>query len=93
MLPPPKVAGFSESVPDDQDYYRHQKSGIVHSTVQGGEVSKCKVKFTERYRLLPRVYHVKYPKCIRCFPNNNNRLRSVDDLAKAFDDIAKRRKS
>ena len=92
-LPPPKIASFTETVPEGMDYYKHQKSGIVHSTVHRGEVTKCKIKINERYKMLDRVYHVRYPKCIRCFPQNNNRLRSVGDLAKAFDDIAKRRKS
>ena len=93
VLPPSKVVSFFEEVPANQDYHRHLKSGIVHSTARDGEVTKCKIKLSDRYRMLDRVFHVKYPKCIRCFPQNHNRLRSVSELTKAFDDIAKRRRS
>lgn len=33
---------------------------------------------------------VRYAKCIRCFPKNNNRLRSVDDVVGALDSALKR---
>jgi hypothetical protein len=85
ILPPPKVVNFSEELPADQDYYRHLKSGIVHSTARKGEVTKCKIKLSERYRMLDRVFHVKCPKVHSLFSQNT--------LTKAFDDIAKRGRS
>ena len=81
---------YSEEVPADRDFYRHFKSGILHSCEAGKKVAICKVSINSNYRLMSRTMQVRYAKCIRCFPRNNNRLRSVDDVADALDSAVKR---
>ena len=81
---------YSEEVPADRDFYRHFKSGILHSCEAGKRVAICKVSTNSNYRHMSRTMQVRYAKCIRCFPKNNNRLRSVDDVVGALDSALKR---
>ena len=83
---------FEEKVPDGCDFYRHAKSSIVHCCNQGALMSKCKLQMSSKYKRLDRVFRVKFPKCLKCFPKNHNRLRSVDAMATALDAAAKRAK-
>lgn len=84
---------YSESVPEGLDFHRHVKSCIVHCCVEGKLVTKCKLQISAKYKKLERVFHVKFPKCLKCFPKDHNRLRSVDDLTKALDESVKRSKT
>ena len=81
---------YVEHVPDGMDFYRHPKSSIVHCCNSNSKVSKCKVQMTDKYRLLDRTFHVRFPKCLRCFPKNHNRLRTIGEVANAVDLAAKR---
>lgn len=81
---------YSEEAPADRDFYRHFKSGILHSCEAGKRVAICKVSTNSNYRLMSRTMQVRYAKCIRCFPKNNNRLRSVDGVVGALDSALKR---
>lgn len=47
---------------------------------------------SNKYRTLPRRLEIKHPKCIRCFPKNNNRIRSLSQLTASLDDACKRAK-
>ena len=80
----------TEDVPADKDFYRHCKSGIIHSCEAGKRVALCKVHINANYKLMSRTMQVRYAKCIRCFPRNNNRLRSVSDVVGALDSALKR---
>ena len=82
---------YSEEVPADRDYYRHCKSGILHSCEVGKQVAICKVKINSNYKLMSRTMQVRFAKCIRCFPRNNNRLRSLGEVVGALDSAVKRR--
>ena len=82
---------YSEDAPADRDFYRDYKSGILHSCESGKKVSLCKVAIISNYKIVRRTMTVRYAKCIRCFPRNNNRLRSVEDVAGALDMAIKRR--
>lgn len=81
---------FEEAVPEGFDFYRYVKSCIVHSCKAGSRISKCKVQMSEKFRLLDRTMRVKFPKCLRCFPKDHNRLRSIEDLTTAVDQATKR---
>ncbi len=81
---------YTEDVPADKDYYGHCKSGIIHSCETGKRVTLCKVHINANYKLMSRTMQVRYAKCIRCFPRNNNRLRSVADVVGALDSALKR---
>ncbi len=82
---------YSEDVPADRDFYRHCKSGILHSCEVGKRVAMCKVSINANYKIMSRAVQVRYAKCIRCFPRNNNRLRSLGDVVGALDSAVKRR--
>ena len=92
--PPPtfQKPRYSEDVPADRDFYRHFKSGILHSCPAGKSVAACKVAINSNYKLMERVMTVRYAKCIRCFPVNNSRLRSLDDMVGALDSAVKRQR-
>ena len=70
---------FTENVPEGIDFYKHFKSGIVHSCKAGTSVSRCKLEMSSNYKLVDRVLNVRLPMCLKCFPKDNNRLRSVED--------------
>ena len=81
---------FIEHVPESLDFYRHAKSGILHACKLGETVTKCKLSMNANFRKLGRSFTFRYPKCLRCFPKDNNRIRSVDALASALDASVKR---
>lgn len=83
---------FREDVPANLDFYKHVKSGIVHACSRDDTVSKCKVKMSSNFKLQGRVLSQRLPKCIRCFPKDNNRIRNLDDLNNALDESSKKRK-
>ena len=82
---------YSEQVPSDKDFYRHVKSSIVHACPTGRDLSLCKVKMNSNFRMLGRVLEVKLPKCLKCFPKDNNRIRNLEQLNSALDAAVKRR--
>eukprot|EP00435_Cladocopium_sp_Y103_P038535 s2564_g10.t1 len=81
---------FTESVPEGLDYFRHAKSGIVHSCKLNEVVSKCKLSMSGNYKKLERQFHFKYPKCLRCFPKDGERIRTVGQLTQSLDNFIKR---
>ena len=89
---PPKFSHprYSEDVPADRDFYRHCKSGILHSCESGKRVAACKVAINANYKLLERTMKIRYAKCIRCFPKDNNRVRNMDEMVQALDSAVKR---
>ena len=84
---------YSEQVPSDKDFYRHVKSSIVHACPSGRDLSLCKVRMNSNFRMLGRVLEVKLPKCLKCFPKDNNRIRNLEQLNSALDAAVKRRNS
>ena len=87
---PRAPVAFSEDVPGDKDFYKHVKSMIVHSCALNSKISACKLTMNENYKLLDRRLHTKLPKCLRCFPKDNNRIRSLEGLTEALDMSLKR---
>ena len=77
-------------MPESLDFYRHAKSGILHACKLGETVTKCKLSMNAHFRKLGRSFTFKYPKCLRCFPKDNNRIRGVDALVSALDASVKR---
>ena len=83
----PQVVEF---VPEGVDFYRHVKSGIVHSCKIGESVAGCKIQLGVNFKKLTRKIHMVHPKCIRCFPRNNNRIRSMEQMTDSLDAYLKR---
>eukprot|EP00435_Cladocopium_sp_Y103_P035683 s1901_g9.t1 len=81
---------YVEHVPEAMDYYKHLKSGIVHGCKLGETVSSCKLTMSSNYRKLERKFHFKHPKCLRCFPKDCDRIRSVNQLTHSLDSFIKR---
>lgn len=84
---------YTEVVPAGHEFYRHAKSGIVHKCVEGSETAVCKIKMTSNFRKLGREFHFKYPKCLRCFPKDHNRIRDIGQLTESIDLAIKRSRS
>lgn len=93
LLPQPNQPGFKEFVPEGIDFFRHVKSGILHACKTKETVSRCRVNMGQNFRKLGRSFTFRYPKCLRCFPKDHSRIRSVDEMADAFDSVVKRARS
>mmetsp|Transcript_28330 Transcript_28330/g.46610 ORF Transcript_28330/g.46610 Transcript_28330/m.46610 type:complete len:825 (+) Transcript_28330:1-2475(+) len=84
---------FTEHVPEGRDFFKHIKSGIVHSCKVGETVSVCKLNMGANFKLLARTFHFRHPKCLRCFPKDSDRIRSVEQLTDSLDGFLKRARS
>ena len=85
---------FSEQVPDGMSYYKQRKSLILHKMKDAHDTFACKTKLSQNFVKLGRTLNFKYPKCLRCFPNNDSRIRNVAQLTDALDRaVAKVRKT
>ena len=82
-----------EMIPDGTDFFRHVKSGLVHSCKVGEQVSSCKIQLGANFKKLGRRIYVVHPKCIRCFPRNNNRIRTLEQMTEKFDAFLKKAKA
>ena len=87
--PEEKRARHIEEVPEGQEFFKHVKSGIVHSRATGQLVSQCKLTMSSNYKKLERRLFVNFPKCLRCFPKDHNRIRHVGQLTKSLDTFLK----
>ena len=81
----PDVNAFSEEVPEGLDFYKHKKSAIVHRVKSGGNTATCGAVMTKNFQMMPRILRVKWPKCLKCFPKDSNRIRNLDQLSNALD--------
>ena len=84
---------YVESIPEGLEFFKHVKSGIVHKCKDGSRVSACKLQMSDRYKVLPRELYTKWPKCLRCFPKDHNRIRDVSELIGAVDAAHKKAKT
>jgi hypothetical protein len=91
--PEEKRARHIEEVPEGHEFFKHVKSGIVHSCATGQLVSQCKLTMSSNYKKLERRLFVNFPKCIRCFPKDHNRIRNVGQLTKSLDTFLKAKKA
>ena len=92
--PERKTLQYREEVPESLTYYRHKRSQILHKLSNGNEVFACKVRPNVNFVELDRVIHFKFPKCLRCFPNDSGRIRNIDQLTEALDSaVSKARKT
>lgn len=81
---------YVENVPEGFRYYKRKKSGIVHSRKDGSDAFACKVKPSSNFLLLPFTRSVRYPKCLKRFPKDPSRVRSLSDLNRALEGALKR---
>ena len=57
---------------------------IMHEVKDGGSITACHVKLSPNLVALDKHLYFKYPKCLRCFPGNTERIRSIDQLNRAL---------
>ena len=88
----PEREAYSEKVPDDCTFFKNKKSSIVHKVKRGCKASACGLSLSSNLQEMPRVLTVRWPKCIKCFPKDSNRLRNVEQMAEAIDIACKRSK-
>ena len=84
---------YSETVPEGSSYFVHKKSKIMHRARSAASVTFCKTHLNDNFKETERKIFFKYPKCMRCFVHDHNRLKTVDAVVKALDSSAKRRKA
>ena len=84
---------YTEHVPEGLDFVAHRKSMIMHKAKPGAEVTFCKTRLTGNFFVVERVFHFKYPKCMRCFTTDGNRLKTVEAVASHLDEMSKKRKA
>ena len=87
----PKPA-YTEHVPVGLCYHVHKKSRILHKAKEGQTTTACKTRLSGNFQEIARVFHFKYPKCMRCFVTDGNRIRSHADLVAHLDEASKKRK-
>jgi len=83
---------FTETVPEGFNFFVHTKSKIMHRAKSGADKATCKVLLNSNFKETERTFHFKYPKCMKCFARDHNRLKNVSDVVKTLDESAKRRK-
>lgn len=84
---------YTETVPATLDYYFHKKSKIMHKSRVGGNIFHCKTRANNNFILLQRTFHFKYPRCMRCFHDDHNRITSAEKAVSFFDRASKRAKN
>ena len=72
----PDIHAYSELVPEGVEFYKHRKSAIVHEVKSGKNVASCGAQISANLQLMPRQISVRWPKCLKCFPKDKNRIRS-----------------
>ena len=83
---------YTELVPEGMDFVVHKKSKILHKCKSGSESTICKTRVTANFFTTDRVIHFKYPKCMRCFVKDSNRLKTCEQSVAHMDETSKRRK-
>ena len=66
-------------------FYRHRKSGVVHRSAEHSQSTKCKAKLSQNFVLLGAELRVKLPRCLKCFPGDPDRVRTVEQMTGALD--------
>ena len=84
---------YTEEVLPGQDFFKHCKSGIVHCCKSNELTSRCKLSMGANFKKMDRKFHFKYPKCLRCFPKDSDRIRSVQQMADNLDAFLKEARS
>jgi hypothetical protein len=88
----PDLHAFTEEVPDGVNFYRHRKSSIMHRVKCDGRIAACGAVMSSNFVKLPRVLTVRWPKCLKCFPKDPGRIRSIDQMTDALDAALQRSK-
>lgn len=86
----PDANAYVEFVPEGFEYYKHRKSAIVHKVKRGQDVASCGVQLSQNLQQMPRQLSVRWPKCMKCFPKDKDRIRSIAQLTGALDAALKR---
>ena len=88
----PDLHAFTGEVPEGMNFYRHRKSSIMHRVKCDGRIAACGAVMSANFVKLPRVLTVRWPKCLKCFPEDPGRIRSIDQMTDALDAALQRSK-
>ena len=88
----PDANAYVDRVPEGQQFYKHRKSAIMHRVKDGQKVAACGAQLTANFQLMPREIKVRWPKCLKCFPKDSNRIRTISQLTGAIDNALGRAK-
>ena len=88
----PDAHAYVDRVPEGQQFYKHRKSAIMHRVKDGQKVAACGAQLTANFQLMPREIKVRWPKCLKCFPKDSNRIRTISQLTGAIDNALGRAK-
>lgn len=85
-------AAYTETVPEGFVYSFRRKSKIMHRRPEGKSSFTCGIESNQNFSVLPHTFHFKYPKCLKCFHDNHNRICSREEAIQRIDGIMKRQK-
>ena len=83
---------YVERVPEEWTFYVHKKSKLLHKAKSGQSLTSCKTRLTGNFQETDRVIYFKYPKCMRCFVKDNNRVKSSEEAVAMLDEMSRKRK-
>ena len=84
-VPQRDVHAFVEVVPEGLTFYKHRKSAIMHKVKEGQKVAACGAQMSANFQQLAQRITVRWPKCLKCFPKDSNRIRNISQLTGALD--------
>jgi hypothetical protein len=84
-VPQRDVHSFVEVVPEGLTFYKHRKSAIMHKVKEGQKVAACGAQMSANFQQLAQRITVRWPKCLKCFPKDSNRIRNISQLTGALD--------
>ena len=88
-----KDHAFVGEVPAGESYFAHKKSGIMHRLQSMAETFVCKLKPGKFHFEVSRKFHVKYPKCRKCFPERHKGVDPWAEASAVLDRASKKKRS
>lgn len=76
---------YQEEAPEGMILFRHGKSQILHKAPEGATLLSCGCNVSSKFVRLGKVANFKYPHCLKCFPKDGDRIRSVDQMVSRLD--------
>ncbi len=88
----PKLgAPFVERVPEGVSFFKHTKSQILHRAKDGAAVMSCGASISKKFVKTKNCIYFKYPHCLKCFPKDKDRIRTIDQAVQKLDDSRRKR--
>ncbi|CAE7837218.1 pol [Symbiodinium sp. CCMP2592] len=72
------VSDSDEEAPEEQSFWAHPTSQVLHRTTLGSAMFLCGRAFGDHYRRIPMARAQAHPQCAKCFPRYLAMTSSVD---------------